>query len=280
MPFPPLHSISQSQFYSSGNIFIDPTAAIAPGVVLQADPSSKIIIAAGVCIGMGSIIHAHGGTLKIESGAILGAGVLVVGQGHIGVNACIGSCTTLYNTNLKSGEIVAPGILLTEVVNLPEKNPNQELANQEETPIVLRAEKPVQEIEIKAKEPEIENIIEQKKEPEKENIIEQEKEPEKENIIEQKKEPEKENIIDDDPWLQDTSIKSEIGENSGLSQVVLPSDLAVIMADTQITGTNETESNSEENSPVAVEYNQSLRINIHGKGNLNRLLTTLFPHRQ
>ena len=267
MPFPPLHSISQSQFYSSGNIFIDPTAAIAPGVVLQADPSSQIIIQSGVCIGMGSIIHAHGGTLKIGSGAILGAGVLVVGQGNIGVNACIGSCTTLYNTNLKSGEIVAPGILLTEVINLPEKEQNQDLIDQEETQIIVREEKPVQEIEIKAKE------------PEKENIIEQEKEPEKENIIEQEKEPEKENIIDDDPWLQETSIKSEIGENSGLSQIVSPSDLAVIMEDTQINA-NDAESSSEENSPVAVEYNQSLRINIHGKSNLNRLLTTLFPHRQ
>ncbi len=271
MPFPPLHSISQSQFYSSGNIFIDPTAVIAPGVVLQADPSSQIIIGAGVCIGMGSIIHAHGGTLKIGSGAILGAGVLVVGQGNIGVNACIGSCTTLYNTNLKSGEILAPGILLTEVINLPEKEQYQELIDTEETQIVLREEKPVQEIEIK------------EKEPEKENIIVKEKEPEKDKII-----------IDDDgdPWLLETAIKSEIQENlvnetslvsnglSSLPQVILPSDLAIMTQDTQINAANEAESSSDENSPVAVEYQQSLRINIHGKSNLNRLLTTLFPHRQ
>lgn len=85
---------------------------IALGVLLHADPNSRIAIAAGVCIGMGTVLHAHKGILEIEAGAILGAGVLVVGGGKIGANACIGSTTTIFNTSIEPGQIVAPGSLL------------------------------------------------------------------------------------------------------------------------------------------------------------------------
>jgi len=71
MHLSPLQPISNSHFYVGGNVIIH-SAAIAPGVLLQADPESQIIIAAGVCVGMGTILHAHAGILEVESGANIG----------------------------------------------------------------------------------------------------------------------------------------------------------------------------------------------------------------
>ena len=108
----PLQPISNSHFYVSGNVTIHPSAAIAPGVLLQADPESQIIIAAGVCVGMGAILHAHQGILEVEEGANIGAGVLIVGKGKIGTNACIGSMTTVLDSSVGWGEVVPPGSLI------------------------------------------------------------------------------------------------------------------------------------------------------------------------
>lgn len=112
MHLSPLQPISNSHFYVSGNVTIHPSAAIAPGVLLQADPESQIIIAAGVCVGMGAILHAHAGILEVESGANIGTGVLIVGKGKIGTNACIGSMTTILNSDLRWGEVVPPCSLI------------------------------------------------------------------------------------------------------------------------------------------------------------------------
>lgn len=112
MSVSPLHLITNFNSYVSGEVTIDPNAAIASGVMLLAAPNSRIIISAGVCIGMGTVLHAHDGILEIETGAILGAGVLVVGGGKIGANACIGSATTILNCSIEPGQVVAPGSLL------------------------------------------------------------------------------------------------------------------------------------------------------------------------
>jgi carbon dioxide concentrating mechanism protein CcmN len=106
MHLPTLPSSSNSHVYVEGDVSIDPSAAIAPGVMLRAAPDGKIVIAAGVCIGMGSILHAHQGTLEVEAGATLGAGVLVVGKGKIGANACIGSASTIWNNSIEPWQIV------------------------------------------------------------------------------------------------------------------------------------------------------------------------------
>jgi carbon dioxide concentrating mechanism protein CcmN len=108
---PPLDSSS----YIQGDVTIDPGAVIAPGVLLQAGPNSRIVIAAGVCLGMGVILQVHEGTLEIHSGASLGAGVLVVGSGKIGSNACIGTTSTLLNPSVASEQVIAPGSLLAEI---------------------------------------------------------------------------------------------------------------------------------------------------------------------
>jgi carbon dioxide concentrating mechanism protein CcmN len=112
MSLSPLHPIGNFNSQISGEVIIDRTAAIAPGVVFHADPNSKIIIAAGVCIGMGVVLHAHDGNLEIETGVNLGAGVLMVGKGTIGANACIGAATTIFNCSVASKQVIPPGSLL------------------------------------------------------------------------------------------------------------------------------------------------------------------------
>jgi carbon dioxide concentrating mechanism protein CcmN len=109
---PPLQAMHDSQVYISGDVTIHPNAAIAPGVLLQASPGSSIIIAAGVCIGMGAVLHACDGILEIQEGVSLGAGVLMVGAGMIGANACIGSQCTLLNTSVEGKVLVPSGSVL------------------------------------------------------------------------------------------------------------------------------------------------------------------------
>jgi len=107
MYVPPLHPSNNLDSYVSGEVTIHPTAVIAPGVLLQASPNSQIIIGAGVCIGMGTILHAYEGNLEVEAGVNLGAGVLVVGKGKIGANACIGAMTTILNRSIEPKQVVA-----------------------------------------------------------------------------------------------------------------------------------------------------------------------------
>lgn len=112
MYLPPLQPNRNPNIYISGDVTIDEGASIASGVILQASPGTRIEIAAGVCIGMGSILQACQGNLIIEEGATLGAGVLAIGTGKIGANACIGSATTLLHPTVASNEVIAPGSLL------------------------------------------------------------------------------------------------------------------------------------------------------------------------
>ncbi|NEO42116.1 MAG: transferase [Moorea sp. SIOASIH] len=112
MHLPKLLLSNNSHIYVEGNVSIDPSAVISAGVILRADPDSKITIAAGVCIGMGAILHAHKGTLEVESGASLGAGVLVVGKVKIGANASIGSLTTIWNHSVESLQVVPSASVL------------------------------------------------------------------------------------------------------------------------------------------------------------------------
>jgi carbon dioxide concentrating mechanism protein CcmN len=112
MHVPSLQPVNSSHFCVSGDVTIHPTAVIASGVLLQADPEASIIIGAGVCLGLGTVIHAHQGTLEVEAEATVGAGVLMIGAGKIGASACIGSASTLWNHSIARGEIVPPLSLL------------------------------------------------------------------------------------------------------------------------------------------------------------------------
>lgn len=112
---PPLHLLRSDCFLVSGKVTIHPSATIAPGVLLQADPGSEITIAAGVCIGAGTILHVHQGMLEIEADAILGAGVLVVGSGKIGKNACVGAKTLICNRSIAANQAILAGSMLGDL---------------------------------------------------------------------------------------------------------------------------------------------------------------------
>ncbi len=112
MYLPPLQPVINSDSYLHGDVTIHPQAAIASGVILQASPDCRIVIEEQVCIGMGVIIHAYQGVVRIKRGAILGAGVLIMGAATIGANCCIGASSTLINTNVESQAAIAPGTLL------------------------------------------------------------------------------------------------------------------------------------------------------------------------
>ncbi|WAS05988.1 hypothetical protein LQF76_03600 [Gloeomargaritales cyanobacterium VI4D9] len=97
-----------------GEVHLDPQAVVAPGVCLIANPGSRIQIGAGVCLGMGTILHADGEGIVLETGVIVGAGVLLIGTVRVGAQSCIGSASTVYNATIAPGQVIAPGSLLGE----------------------------------------------------------------------------------------------------------------------------------------------------------------------
>lgn len=129
MYLPPLQPALDSDIYVRGDVTIHPSAAIAPGTILQAAPNSRIVIGERVCVGMGVILNACEGSIEVESGAILGAGVLIVGRGRIGSNVCIGTSTTIYNTSIEAKTIVPPGSLIGDTSRQNATNSNQKTTN-------------------------------------------------------------------------------------------------------------------------------------------------------
>ncbi len=107
-----LPATGHTEVYVSGDVSIDETAAIAPGVILQATAQARIVIKAGACIGMGTILTANQGTIEIGEGAVLGSGVLMVGYGKIGDRACVSSATTIVETSVEEMAFISPGTLL------------------------------------------------------------------------------------------------------------------------------------------------------------------------
>jgi carbon dioxide concentrating mechanism protein CcmN len=112
MPLPQIQPISHCEIYVSGDVIIHESAVIAPGTILQAAPNSQIIIREGVCLGMGTILTAYQGSIIIEAGAMVGAGVLMVGHARIGQNACIGAATTIWNASIEGRTVVPAGSLI------------------------------------------------------------------------------------------------------------------------------------------------------------------------
>ncbi|MEM9161724.1 MAG: hypothetical protein AAGC54_01475 [Cyanobacteria bacterium P01_F01_bin.4] len=112
MQSPPLHLTSHTHYYRGGDITIDPSAAIASGVVLQALPGAAIHIGPGACLGAGVVIQAKGGSVVVEAGASLGTSVLIVGCGRIGQAACVGPASTLLNPQVAPNAVVPPNALI------------------------------------------------------------------------------------------------------------------------------------------------------------------------
>lgn len=109
MYLPPLRSIEHYEPSINGEVKIDPNAVLAPGVIITAAPGSQVIVGADVTIGMGVVINAAGGTIEIETGAAVGAGVLIVGQAKIGRGAAVGMATTIFNASIPASTVVAAG---------------------------------------------------------------------------------------------------------------------------------------------------------------------------
>ncbi len=131
----PLQPATQADIYIQGNIKIDPSVAIAPGVILQAAPECSISIAAGVCIGMGTIINATQGTVEIGAGVILGAGVLILGNAKIGANSCIGAATTIYNAIVEPMQFIRAGTILGDTSRkIKEVSPWDESQSEPDSP--------------------------------------------------------------------------------------------------------------------------------------------------
>lgn len=143
MHLPPIHTVSTIDFFVSGDVTIHESAVVAPGAILQAGPQSRIIVEEGACVGMGVILNAYQGDIEIKSGAILGAGVLIIGHGEIGHNACIGSTTTILNTSVEPMTVIPAGSLIGDrtrqtilTAELIEENdqPSLEMLNGSEPP--------------------------------------------------------------------------------------------------------------------------------------------------
>ncbi len=236
--------------YISGEVTIHPSAVLAPGVILQAAVNSKIIIGPGVCIGMGAILQVHEGTLEVEAGANLGAGFLMVGKGKIGANACIGSATTVFNYSVEPGQVIAPGSILGDT--------SRQIAQTAET-----------------KEPEssTNNPTATSAPPHKEE----------ENGLGGGKEKEVSStqfsasaFVD---FKQNKSIsyfKSPVTPQSQPPPVEEPAN------DTNSTQKAAQESIEHDSDPnqLTTESPNGFGTQIYGQGNIHRLLTTLFPHRQ
>jgi carbon dioxide concentrating mechanism protein CcmN len=47
-------------YYIGANVELAPDVAIAAGVVLEAAPGARLVIASGVCLGLGVIVQAAG----------------------------------------------------------------------------------------------------------------------------------------------------------------------------------------------------------------------------
>lgn len=117
MHLPPLQPLSDADICVSGDVTIHPSAVVAYGAILQAAPNSRIIIGEGACVGMGAVLNACQGIIEIRAGAVLGAGVLIVGWGEIGKNACIGTATTIFNASVGQMAVIPPGSLIGDTSN-------------------------------------------------------------------------------------------------------------------------------------------------------------------
>ncbi|MEA5504497.1 transferase [Halotia wernerae UHCC 0503] len=245
MSVPPLRLSNNFDSYISGEVIIHPSAVLAPGVILQAAVNSKIVIGPGVCIGMGSILQVDTGTLEVEAGANLGAGFLMVGKGKIGANACIGSATTVFNYSVAPGVVIPPGSILGDT--------SRQIDDQKQ-------------LEPPPDNPVSSNLPNQK--PQDNSLGESEDKVISSTNLSASAFLEFQQRIaypaKSSPNSQTQSAHVESGANSSGSTEA---------------STNPDSQNSEPSQP-ATESPNSFGNQIYGQESINRLLTTLFPHRQ
>ncbi|HLP91629.1 MAG TPA: transferase [Nostocaceae cyanobacterium] len=241
MSVPLLRLSDNFNSYISGEVDIHPSAVIAPGVILQTTANSKIIIGAGVCIGMGSILQVSEGIIEIEAGANLGAGFLMVGQGKIGANACIGSATTVFNCSVAPEQVVPPGSILGDSSR-------------------------------QISEPVPEDSNQQVSEP-----AQPETNPQDVNLPNQ---PPQKKVVTSTNFTTATFVA--VNQQSTTFSPPSPTPKSQSPPVEPTTPEADTNSNSQESTPnqPQADNSNSFGTQIYGQGSINRLLVTLFPHRQ
>jgi carbon dioxide concentrating mechanism protein CcmN len=241
-----------------GDVIIHPSAVLAPGIILQAATNSKIVIGAGVCLGMGSILQVSEGILEIEAGANLGAGFLMVGEGKIGANACIGSATTVFNCCVAPGQVIPSGSILgdtsRQMVVPSAVQPESSTNSQPEKPEEL-AEK-------------LESPHSQLEKPEEQEKVISSTQRSVAAFLEFKHQSTPVSPPSPTPKSQSPPIEEPlVVDDSTPVETTLPES-------------TETSSENLEPSESDLETHNIFGTQIYGQGSINRLLSTLFPHRQ
>jgi carbon dioxide concentrating mechanism protein CcmN len=240
-----------------GDVIIHPSAVIAPGVILQASTNSTIVIGAGVCLGMGSILQVSEGILEIEAGANLGAGFLMVGAGKIGANACIGSATTVFNCSVAPGQVIPSGSILGDTsrqIVEPSTVQPESTNSPPETP-----------------EESVEKLDSTNSQPEKSE--------EQEKVFSSTQ-------LSVAAFLEFKHQSTPVSPPSPTPKSQSPpeSETAVvgdsISEETKLPESTETKSENLAPSESDLETHNIFGTQIYGQGSINRLLSTLFPHRQ
>lgn len=125
MALPILQPSSIDTTQIRGDVTIDQSVIIASGVILNATQGNKIIIRAGVCLGMGTIITAYHGDVEIKENAILGSGSLILGNCIVGSQVSLGASVTVYQTNIEAMSVIPAGSIIgdrsRQVNNLKEE---------------------------------------------------------------------------------------------------------------------------------------------------------------
>ncbi|MGD1901302.1 MAG: hypothetical protein ACFB9N_03590 [Geitlerinemataceae cyanobacterium] len=98
-------------------VCVHATATVSPSAVLQAELEYSIEIGAGASVGEGCWLHAYSGDIKIESGVVLGSGVLIVGWSEVGELSTVGASTTLFETAIAAGSAISAH----SVLGVPER---------------------------------------------------------------------------------------------------------------------------------------------------------------
>jgi carbon dioxide concentrating mechanism protein CcmN len=246
----PISPLQREDVFVSGDVTIHANAAIAPGVVLQAGQNERIVIADGVCLGLGVVLHARRGDICIKAGANLGAGVLVIGACTVGPYASIGAASTIIDTDVAADQVLAAGTVLGDR-SRPQEKPDE---RPDERPDEGRPS----EMRSPGQNPPHELPSPWENEPSEESIISQDSRDESSrNPSEDSPDPPEEPI----DLAESSSPPPE--QKSDPSPSEHPSN----------TSNSETTTNSPSNPAVVKRL-------IYGQVHLNQMLTTLFPHAQ
>jgi carbon dioxide concentrating mechanism protein CcmN len=265
-----------------GDVTIDPSVIVASGVILNATPGNKIMIHAGVCLGMGTIITAHEGDVEIQANAILGPGTLILGSCVIGSQASLGTSVTVYHAKVERLAVIPAGSIIGDCSRKLDVNESEEevvVIDEVQQEITIEETETTQTTEIK------EEVIVEQENPQDDNIIDKinrlnqnnysrkktsfsttaktAKSSVKQDSSEQEhKQEEEEKIATSPPAENSNPVESKEAEKSSQS-----------ISEEEVEKT-ETSVESKSSSQTIVKNKE-----VVGKVYINRLLYTLFPER-